>query len=410
MGKYIDDVMRKSKDKDKSKISLTDRLNLAKNAVYEAISILDNETQPLGSKGESWNMTFYKNFFSNTSQYDLIKFFQNGEIRYYIDDNKNDISLEKALRLCDELGVPAMEDVTLPFLYKDQDTGEELYADKKCLCIDIKVKRLHQIATNESHSSSDITERDWKTNQAIGDSKSAMVSDVEVAMIKARGYHKVLEEMLTVRADHTKSKAEFYNNLRYTGESDIPDSIYDVENKTVVKLLHFMYIGAGLLTDLIETDVDRGMFKASVDLSNLETNILFSEVLQPENLDKYEEKESIFISNKSKTFIDNMDLFKKVIDIINERESIGNSYVNIVKYQNIVLDDDLLLYITVRCDKYNIEYKDKDRYMRCININGYILNIIIDNTTGIILNIYVLFLCNTENDRYIEYYDIMSEL
>lgn len=392
----------------KKKYSVAERLELAKKCVFEVIDILDNEV--LADKQDSWNKKYYIDLFKSKTQFDLVKFFKAGELRYYIDDNKNDISLEKAIKLCDELGVPAMEDITLPFLYKDKYSGEELYASKKCLCIHIKTKRLHQISSNENHSSSDIGERDWKTNQAIGDSKSAMVSDTEVAMLKARGYHEVIKEMLTVRADHTGSKEEFYDSLRRTGKADLPESIHDPRNKTVVKLLHFMYVGAGLYTDLIETGVERELYKQSNDIANMDTNVLFSEVLSKENLDIINPE--VFLSKDSLIFKNNENIFDNILDILSKKALANDvTYDTILTYDKIKRNEDILPYLLVRTSIFDKE--NEDAYMRLMILNQYIISIEIDKDTNTINRLYIIFEIiideNDTKDGYLEYYAIYEK-
>ena len=392
-------------------MTLAEKIAKGQKMVLHAMDVLD----PSG-----WNTNYYKKKFADMSDAEFVSFCKTGIVRMYVEYDVNDPKIENGLELCKEYGCDPMEYVTLPFLYKDPDTGEELISDKKCLVLDIKVKRLHQIVTKENSSSSSISERDAKTNQATGDSKSAMISDTEVAMMVARGYKKTITEMMTVRADHTGSKEEFYTNIRQTGKSNIPDSINKPENKTVIPMLHFHYIGAGLLTDLIEDDVER--YNESYDTTL--KPILYSEFFDffKKNSEKDIEK-SVFIPIAKEPLDNQMNILSAIVAYIDKviiDESNKSSDYNsktIVTQEMLKKDNLVMLASTMEANSFNENAAvngEKVKSGLC-NINGYILNIVYQNT-GIsdnkVLIIYLMFKNNdkSEHSPVINYMDITEDV
>ena len=135
---------------------------------------------------------------------------------------------------------------------EDEDfEGDHILTDKEMLHIPISVKRLYQVIEKENYISSDNTVRD-KTNQVMGESKAAMVSDLEVIAGVMNGHEDILKEMFTVRADYTVSKDEFYNEIIEKGEvEDLPESINDIDNKQSIKVLFWHYYGMWLETNML---------------------------------------------------------------------------------------------------------------------------------------------------------------
>lgn len=385
-------------------MTLQEKINKGKKMVIHAMDVLDST---------GWNSNYYKKKFNDMSDEEFVSFCKTGIVRMYVEYDVNDASLENGIKLCEEYGVSPMEYVTLPFLYIDDETGEELISDKKCLVIDIKVKRLHQIITKENSSSSTISERDAKTNQASGDSKSAMLSDTEVAMMVARGYKKTITEMMTVRADHTGSKEEFYTSIRQTGKASLPDSINRPENKTVVPMLHFYYLGAGLLTDLIEDDVER----YNESYGDMFKPMLYSEFFDffKKNSEKDIEK-SVFLPITTKLF-DNQDnilasiaayIESVVKDDSNKSDEFNSK--TLVSSNMYKKDDIVMLAATMEVSSFNENAavkNDKTRAGLC-NINNTIVTILYKNDK--VLEIYLMFKnTNTSDDSPVINYMIITK-
>ena len=214
---------------------------IMKKRIFDIIDRLDKSGK---------NHKIYNDLFNNMSDKEFISFCKTGTVRLFTSAYDDEPKLEDALKTCEYMGVPVMEPCTIPFLHSDSEDGD-LYADKECLVLPVTYRRLEQLISKENSSATSISHRN-DNNQVVGDSKAAVLSDVEVAMLVARGADKLIQEMLTFRADHTGSKEEAYSNIRNTGETNLPDSINDPTNKTALQKLHWFYVGMGLSTDIIE--------------------------------------------------------------------------------------------------------------------------------------------------------------
>lgn len=200
------------------------------------------------------NTELYKEKFKNMTDREFVNMIKQGLLKLYIKPFDIEPTLEDAKRACDHVGLPSEEEITLPFLYDDEELGAAI-SNEKVMILEIPFKRLQQMIYKENSSSSDMTTRD-KTNQAIKDSKSAKISDQEVSVLDYKGFEKTLEEFLTFRADHTISKNEAYDNIVKSGKTNIPDSIKDPDSKVAVNYLHALFLAMGISTDLIE-DLDQ---------------------------------------------------------------------------------------------------------------------------------------------------------
>ena len=157
---------------------------------------------------------------------------------------------EAIMKLCDDLGCPLMEEITVPTLYKDDVTGEELIADKKAMVGPVNMKVLQQLSTKEGASTSDMKNRD-KYNQVTGEDKAAMITDLDVSALTAQGFDKVQTELLTFRSDNDGGKEDAYMQMLTTGKCNIPDSIKDPNNKKTLQVLDALYNVAQIETNLI---------------------------------------------------------------------------------------------------------------------------------------------------------------
>ena len=233
---------------------LKDRVEKAKKRVLTVMDKMD----PSGE-----NRKIYESMFSGMTDKDFIKFCKTGVIRVYSAAYDHEPKYKDLLDTAKFMGVPISERLTYPALYSKSQVidgtedgmsvisrGDELIVDKEVMVIPITFRRLQQIIAKENSVATEISTRD-KTNQVIGDDKAAMMSDMEVAMLVSRGADKILTEMLTFRSDHDISKSEAYANLINTGETNIPDSISDIEGRNSLQMLYWYYIGMGLDTDLL---------------------------------------------------------------------------------------------------------------------------------------------------------------
>lgn len=214
----------------------------------KATNLVLNVMSRLDRSGK--NVALYKEKFSNMTDKEFIKFCKTGIVRLFIEAFDNEPSFDDIMDLCDSLGCPLMEEVTIPSLYTNtEDPDDELICDKKVMVGPVTFKVLQQMATKEGASTSDIKKRD-KFNQVTGEDKAAMISDQDVACLVGHGLKAVPTELLTFRADNEGGKEDAYSQLMTTGKCNIPDSIKDPKNKRSLQILDIHYMMAHIDTNL----------------------------------------------------------------------------------------------------------------------------------------------------------------
>lgn len=233
-------------------MELSERIKKDKVRIINIMNTMD----PSGRNAE-----IYEAMFKQMTDKEFIRFIKTGVIRTFSEAYDKELKYEDLLKTAKLMNIPISEKMTYPSLYNKSDIvgpnpGEpgyikdELVVDKDVMVVPISIRRLQQIIAKENSVSTEISSRD-KTNQVIGDDKSAMMSDMEVAMLVSRGADAILTEMLTFRSDHDVSKSEAYSNLINTGETSIPESIHDIEGRNSIQMLYWYYVGMGFETDLL---------------------------------------------------------------------------------------------------------------------------------------------------------------
>lgn len=230
-------------------MELSERIKKDKARIIDIMNKMD----PSGRNAE-----IYQEMFKQMTDKEFVRFVKTGVIRTYSEAYDKEVKYEDLLKTAKYMGIPISEKLTYPSLYNKSDSTDpdnlfpvdELICDKEVMVVPISIRRLQQIIAKENSLSTEISSRD-KTNQVIGDDKSAMMSDMEVAMLVSRGADAILTEMLTFRSDHDVSKFEAYSNLINTGETSIPESIHDIEGRNSIQMLYWYYIGMGFETDLL---------------------------------------------------------------------------------------------------------------------------------------------------------------
>lgn len=221
-----------------------EKIKAAKEYVLKVLCKMD-------STGE--NVALMEERFKNMTDAEFITLAKSKIWRYYMVGGKKEPKLQDLLDTAKMEKIPIVERCTLPFVYKDED-GDPIVSDKKAMILRLNLRRLQQFVTGENMSTSDLGSRD-SSGQVVGKSKAAMLSDLEVAGLVAKGYDKTIIEMMTFRSDHTLSKEEAYSNIVRTGRTEIPESIHNPESKTSLSMLASMYLAMGISTDLVE-DLD----------------------------------------------------------------------------------------------------------------------------------------------------------
>ncbi|MGL6132349.1 MAG: hypothetical protein ACRCZ9_12125 [Fusobacteriaceae bacterium] len=215
----------------------------------EYILVVWDMIDPSGS-----NRKILEDRFKSMSDAEFITLAKSKAWRIYCIAGKLEPKIDDLVKCADKIKMPISERCTLPFQWRDED-GDAIVSDKKMMILRLNVRRLQQFVSGENMSTSDLDSRD-ASGQVIGKSKAAMLSDLEVASLVAKGYDKTITEMMTFRADHTLAKEEAYGNIVKTGSTEIPSSVHDPASKSATNMLSSMYLSMGVSTDLIEDLTD----------------------------------------------------------------------------------------------------------------------------------------------------------
>ena len=147
------------------------------------------------------------------------------------------VEIEKAAKV---LGVPLMEKVSTPDLYKNKD-GVPV-STKEALVVYIHLKKMKQFLTKKNSISTNIASRDNKTG------------DREMESLVVSGMDTTIQELSRARADSPEAKQAMYNTISALGTvslKDIPESKTDVLSKN---MMNVYMLGSHINTNLINID------------------------------------------------------------------------------------------------------------------------------------------------------------
>lgn len=159
------------------------------------------------------------------------------------------VEIEKAAKV---LGVPLMEKVSTPDLYKNKD-GVPV-STKEALVVYIHLKKMKQFLTKKNSISTNIASRDNKTGRLVGHDKNGATSDREMESLVVSGMDNTIKELARARADSPEAKQAMYNTISALGTvslKDIPESKTDVLSKN---MMNVYMLGSHINTNLINID------------------------------------------------------------------------------------------------------------------------------------------------------------
>lgn len=159
------------------------------------------------------------------------------------------VEIEKAAKI---LGVPLMEKVSTPDLYKNKD-GVPV-STKEALVVYIHLKKMKQFLTKKNSISTNIASRDNKTGRLVGHDKNGATSDREMESLVVSGMDNTIKELARARADSPEAKQAMYNTISALGTvslKDIPESKTDVLSKN---MMNVYMLGSHINTNLINID------------------------------------------------------------------------------------------------------------------------------------------------------------
>ena len=216
----------------------------AERLIYSVMDKMD----PSGANKEYW-----MNEFNNLSDEQFKKyisrpywaFFQTGA---FAKEPSMD-NIRASLKL---LGVPLLEELYLPYKYKDKN-GNPIKS-KKCLVLYLNIKRMKQILTKKNKTTIDESARDMKTGQLTSDSKGGRVSDHEFESLQLSSLDATTKEMSRARADAMADKDIMNNTIKNLGQVRQSDLVGDRSDSIARNNLFVAFMGAQLMTSLVGSE------------------------------------------------------------------------------------------------------------------------------------------------------------
>ena len=215
--------------------------------IYTVMETLDN---PKKNNGDSPNVDFWVRQFAKMNDKQFEEYVTRPlSIFYQTSGLKREPSMIDINHALDILGVPLLEEVYLPYKYKDS-SGRPMKS-KKCLVLYIHMKRMKQLLTKKNGMSIETKTRDMRTGLLTGHDKNGRSSDRENESFAISGLTNSIKEFSRSRADSLGDKSVMNSIIKTLGQvrlSDLPDSRSDSLSKN---LLSTYFIGAGIYTNLV---------------------------------------------------------------------------------------------------------------------------------------------------------------
>ena len=215
--------------------------------IYKVMEALDD---PKKNKGSAPNVEFWSRYFSTLNDKEFKEFVCRPLSLYYqtsgLVREPSMLNINKAL---DILNVPLLEEVYLPYKYKDKN-GRPMKS-KKCLVLYIHIKRMKQLLTKKNGMSISASTRDQKTGLLVGADKHGRSSDHEFESMAVSGLTNTMKEFSRSRADAMNDKSILNQTIKTTGQVKLSDLKNDPTDSLSKNLLSVYFIGAQIFTNLI---------------------------------------------------------------------------------------------------------------------------------------------------------------
>lgn len=175
------------------------------------------------------NTKYYRELFGNMSDSKFLEFMKKEfPFRFHYRPSITEPTMRDITDSLDVIGVPLLEEITLPYLYENKD-GVPI-SSQECFVGYNPHKKVQQIVTKKSKWAFDTSNRDGKTGRLLGGDKGSTTSDREFEAMATMGLDSPMKEFYGPRADAMESKNAMYTMIGTTGMcrlSDLPDSIDD---------------------------------------------------------------------------------------------------------------------------------------------------------------------------------------
>ena len=199
------------------------------------------------------NVEFWIKEFSNMSDEKFKKYITGHYPLYYQTGAFKEPSIKQITDALNELNVPLLESIYMPYKYKDPVTGKPIKS-KPCLVVYYHEKRMKQLLTKKNSASISANTRDMKTGLLTGVDKNGKESDREFESLAVSGLMKTAEELSRPRADSMNDKDIMNNIIKNLGQVTLDELPEDIDDSLSKNLLNAYFIGAQLYTNIVEKD------------------------------------------------------------------------------------------------------------------------------------------------------------
>lgn len=218
--------------------------------IYKVMETLDD---PKKNHGDAPNVQFWIQQFATMNDKEFKEFVCKPMSLFYQTSGLNrEPSMIQINRALDILNVPLLEEVYLPYKYKDKN-GRPMKT-KKCLVLYIHMKRMKQLLTKKNGMSIDAKSRDYRTGLLSGVDKHGRESDREFESLAVSGLTETMKEFSRPRADSMNDKSIMNQQIKSLGQVRLSELPQDKTDSLSKNLLSVYFIGAQINSNLINTD------------------------------------------------------------------------------------------------------------------------------------------------------------
>lgn len=209
--------------------------------VYKVMDILDPTKQ---------NSQFYKAKFAKMNDKQFIKFFsQDFPLKFQIRLFEIEPTMKQISDALDYIHIPMIEQMNLPFEYRDKN-GTPVKSDD-ALILYVPIRKVKQFLSKKNSMSTNISNRDMKSGLLQTVDKNGNTSDREMESLAVMGLDASMKELATYRADSMNAKDEFYSMINTTGMVRQSDIDVETSDSLARNELNVYLLGAGLNSNLI---------------------------------------------------------------------------------------------------------------------------------------------------------------
>lgn len=199
------------------------------------------------------NTEYYKRLFAGMSDQQFMKFLSKKyPFKFQMKQSVTEPSMADITKACDYTGVPLLEEIYLPYLYRDKNGNP--VKTTKCMVGYNHEKKVQQIVTKKSKWSLDTANRDMKSGRLIGADKGTAISDREFEGLATLGLYNTMYEFAKPKADALKAKAAMnaaISTKGYVTQEDIPN---DPDDSLSRNLVNVFMTSALFETNLVDQD------------------------------------------------------------------------------------------------------------------------------------------------------------